>query len=413
MIRRVALAVLSAFALHAQTAPAPTGKPLPDDVLARVSPIIDAVHRLDYKRAEALCRQVIQDFPENPAGLVYLFRVYWSEQLSQARLLSAERLVSMDLFSEKPKFQPLVPPQTLERLNSAASAALAKSASWAKQHPDDPTAQFLLGTTYEFKAAYEFTAKHSLRDASASANRAFKIHHELAQMYQMADAEVTAGAFSIIADSLDWLPKLVGWILFGTRGNLNEGRRALERAAERGTIGAPDARLLLAIVYTRQKRFDDAIATLRELLKDYPENYLVHLDIASADLLANRPARAIETYREILTKNYQGLERGVALTRLGVASRIAGDLSGSERWLREAVEGSANSAGARPVARVELGKTLDLRSQRERAIEQYRAALQAPDFLSLHEDAERLIKRPYDQNAMRQDTAAGGLITLK
>jgi tetratricopeptide (TPR) repeat protein len=402
-----------ALALQAQTPSTAVGRALPDDVLARVSPIIDAVYRLDYARAEALSQQLIKSSPDYPAGYVYLFRVYWSEQLSEARLLSAERLVSMDLFAEKPKFQPAVAPQVLERLDHAASAALAKAESWVKQHPDDATAQFLLGTAYQFKSGYELTVRYSLREASVSANRAFKIHHELAQTYQMADAEVTAGAYSIIADSMDWFPKLVSWILFGTRGNINEGRRALERASERGTIGAPDARMLLAIVYTRQKRFDEAKALLGELHQAYPENYLLHLDMASVDLLANRPAGAIATYREILARNYPGLEHGVALTRLGVASRVAGDLPESERWLWESIKDSAASGGWRPVAHVELGKTLDLEGQRAKAVEQYRAALQGPDFLGLHEEAERLIKNAYDRNTMLQDDAVGGLVTLK
>ena len=86
ILRRLVPAGLLALAAHAQT------KPLPDDILARVSPIIDAVYRLDYARAQGLCQQLIKDAPENPAGYVYLLRVYWSEQLSQARLLSAERL---------------------------------------------------------------------------------------------------------------------------------------------------------------------------------------------------------------------------------------------------------------------------------------------------------------------------------
>jgi len=409
---RMTLEVLVASSLYAQAAVGPV-KPLPDDLLPRVSSVIDAVYRLDYARAEQLCRQLIDDAPENPTGYVYLLRVYWSEQLSQARLLSAERVISMDLFSQTPKFRPVVSPQVLERLNSTASIAVAKSAEWAKQNPNDLTARYLLGTAYEFKATYQFTAAHSLADSTASANRAYKIHHELAQKYQMADAGVTEGVYSIVADSLDWFPKLVGWFLFGIRGNLNEGRLALERAAERGSIEVPDARLALAIIYTRQKRFDDAKARLQELLRDYPENYLVHLDIASVDLLADRPAQAIRTYRDILSRNYSQLNRGIALTRLGVASRVVGDMQESERWLREAVQDSSASGGSRSVARVELGKTLDLEGQRESAVEQYRAALRAPDFLALHEDAERLIKKPYDLNALRQDNAAGGLVTLR
>jgi tetratricopeptide (TPR) repeat protein len=411
LISRIGLAAFITSTLWAQIASVESRMPLPEDILARVRPVIDAVYRLDYPNAERLCRQLIQDASENPAGYVYLLRVYWSEQLSEARLLSAERLISMDLFAQKPRFRPPVSPQTIANLNAAANAALTKAANWVKAHPGDPTAQYLLGAIYEFMAGYQFTASHTLADASASANRAFKIHRDLALKYDMVDADVTTGAYSIIADGLDWFPKIVGWLLFGTRGNLAEGRRVLERAAQGGTIEAPDARLLLSVLYTRQKRFDDAKAVLDSLLKAYPENYLVHLDIAGVDLIANRPRLAIQTYRDILARNYSALERGVVLIRLGVASRMAGDLASSERWLREALE-SAASERSRALAHLELGKTLDLFGERGKALAEYQAALQVPDFLGLRQEARRWTGTPYDRVAMRQDPAGGGLISL-
>jgi len=65
-----------------------------------VRPIIDAIWGLDYPPAEVLCQRMIQDFPDHPAGYVYRERVYFSEELSKARLLSAERALGMDLFSD-------------------------------------------------------------------------------------------------------------------------------------------------------------------------------------------------------------------------------------------------------------------------------------------------------------------------
>jgi hypothetical protein len=91
---------------------------------------------------------------------------------------------------------------------------------------------------------------------------------------------------------------------------------------------------------------------------------------------------------------------------------MSGDLTESERWLREAAGKSDISTTALGIARLELGKTLDLRLQRYAAIEQYRRVLQTQDVLGLHQEADRWIRKPYNAAAMRQDNIGGGLITL-
>jgi Tfp pilus assembly protein PilF len=186
----------------------------------------------------------------------------------------------------------------------------------------------------------------------------------------------------------------------------------MELGSENGFLENDDARTLLAIVYTRQRKYDQAMLKLSELHARYPENYLVHLDMAALEMLTGRPDHALNTYRQILTNDYPKLERAAVLSRLGVASRMAGDFAESERRLREATTMSAISTVSLAIARLELGKTLDLQGQRGAAVEQYRRVLQAQDLLGLHQDAERWIRKPFDLAAMRQDNAAGGVITL-
>ena len=387
-------------------------KPFSDDMLARVRPVVDAVYRLDYTRAEQLAQQLIQDFPEHPAGYVYRSRVYWSQELSKARLQSAQRVLGMDLFSDTPKFKAPVTPEINERFRRTAEEAIEKSRTWIRQHPDDVGAQFLLGSAYAFKSGYEFSIEHARLRASADAGKTFEISREFVRRYpDVVDAWVFTGAFSVLADSLDLKTKWLAWLL-GYRGNLDAGRRDMELAAEKGFVENDDARTLLAIVYTRQGNFDQAMVKLTELHTKYPENYLVHLDIAALEMLSNRPAQALNTYRQILAKDYAKLERAAVLSRLGVASRMTGDFAESERWLREAAENSNISTFALGIARLELGKTLDLQMQRGAALEQYRRVLQAQDLLGLHQDAERWIRKPFDRAAMRQDNAVGGVITL-
>jgi len=412
MIARIVAGGFFALILSAQAPGGPARKPLTDDMLLRVRPVVDAIYRLDYTTAEKLAQQLIQDFPDHPAGYVYRLRVYWSEELSKARLVSAERELGMDLFSESPKFKTAVPPELAARYQRSADQATDKARLWARQHPDDVGGQFLLGFAYGIKSGYEFSIEHSRLRASQDAAKTFDVLRELVRRYpDLVDARVVTGAFSVIADSLDLKTSWLAWLL-GYRGNLEVGRQDMELAAEKGLLENDDARTLLAIVYTRQGNFARAMTKLSELHARYPENYLVHLDIAALEMLSNRPTDALNTYRLILAKNYPNLERAAVLSRTGVASRIAGDLVESERSLREAASVPNISARSLGIARLELGKTLDLRGQRAAAIEQYRRVLQTQDLLGLHQDADKWIRKPYDRAAMRQDNTGGGVITV-
>jgi tetratricopeptide (TPR) repeat protein len=412
MRRRLIIAIaLLTTALGQNRAPG-VRKPLSDEILLRVKTIIEAMYRLDYIQAERLAAQLIHDMPQHPAGYVYRARVFWSEELSKARLLSAERVLGMDLFSDTPKFRTPVTPEIAARYRRASDDSLEKSRNWAAQHPGDPEAQYLLGSAYAFKAGYEFSIAHARLRASQDAAKTFDVLHDLIRRYpDMVDARVITGAFSVIADSLDRKTKWLAWLL-GYRGNLEEGRRDMELVTEKGFLQNDDARTLLAIVYTREGNYEQAKAKLSELHARYPENYLIPLDIAALEMLSNRPAEAFSTYRQMLSKEYPKLGRATVLSRMGVASRMVGDFKESERRLREASETSSISPISLAIARLELGKTLDLQGQRSAAVEQYRRVLQNQDHLGLHLDAERWIRRPYDRVAMRQDNAVGGVMTL-
>jgi tetratricopeptide (TPR) repeat protein len=412
MIWRSVLACTLALAASAQSLTTASRKPLSDDLLIRVRPVIDAIYRLDYTNAERLSQQLIQDFPRHPAGYVYRLRVYWSEELSKARLLSAERVLGMDLFSDTPRFKTPVTPEVGERFRRAADEAIEKTRAWAMLHPNDPDAQFLLGSVYAFKSGYEFSIEHTRLRASEDAGKTFDVLRELVRRYpDLIDAKVITGAFGIIADSLDLKTRWLAWLL-GYRGNLEAGRRDMELCSEKGFLENDDARTLLAIVYTRQRKYEQAMVKLAELHARFPENYLVHLDMAALEMLSNRPDQALNTYHQILTTDYPKLERAAVLSWLGVASRIAGDFAESERRLREATATSTISGVSLAIARLELGKTLDLQGQRGAAVEQYRRVLQTQDVLGLHQDAERWIRKPFDRAAMRKDNAAGGVITV-
>ena len=74
-------------------------------------------------------------------------------------------------------------------------------------------------------------------------------------------------------------------------GSKKRGLKELERVAVEGQWARDVARVLLVDLYKREKRWDDAIATARELSAKYSRNYLFRLQLADALALKIAAAR--------------------------------------------------------------------------------------------------------------------------
>src|SRR6266851_1762224 len=68
----------------------------------------------------------------------------------------------------------------------------------------------------------------------------------------------------------------------GFRGSKKRGLATLERVAKEGHWVHDEAKTLLIVLYTREKRYADAAALARELGARYPRNYLYRLEAADA-----------------------------------------------------------------------------------------------------------------------------------
>ena len=71
----------------------------------------------------------------------------------------------------------------------------------------------------------------------------------------------------------------------GFRGSKKRGLATLERVTKEGRWVRDEARTLLIVLYTREKRYAEAAAIARELVTKYPRNYLYRLEAADALVL--------------------------------------------------------------------------------------------------------------------------------
>src|SRR5262249_3718356 len=135
-----------------------------------------------------------------------------------------------------------------------------------------------LGLKASFEEAVERRHLAALRDGSDAVDR----HREVLKLDPtFVDAKLTIGLYEYVVGSLPGPIKLIAGIT-GFRGSKKRGLAMLEEVSKQGHWSQDDAKTVLILLYTRERRFKDALALARELSSKYPRNYLLKLETADA-----------------------------------------------------------------------------------------------------------------------------------
>ena len=375
--------------------------PLPPERWEKVRSTVNAVYRLDYETAAAGCREMISRWPDDPAGYVYLARVYWQQLLFTERALTVQRFSRPDYFSEVPRYKVRLDPAAEQRFRAASDEAIGKARLFAQNKPTDPGALYLLGAAYQNEASFQISVNNAWYAGVRAGDQSYRAHRQLlAQDAKYSDARLVTGVYNYTVGSLPWKVRWLA-LLLGYHGSKEQGVADLETAAAKGEIAADDARTMLVLVHAIERRYDRALAKLEELRQKYPENYLTHLDMAALEILRGRPAAAVGLYQQALAKieagtgSYVRLESAIVHNQLGVAYRAMKDYPEAEQWLRRSINSASTSPGTKVLALLELGKTLDLAGRRQQAVVQYRQVVEAQDYAGSRAEASQYLSRSY------------------
>ncbi len=203
---------------------------------------------------------------------------------------SAFRGDNQFLIQEKPKPDPEVKKRFLGALAEArrlAEAVLAKN-------PKDKSALFVLSQNYALEANYLFMVDKSYIGALRAGNKARKYSDELREIDpQYVDAYLVAGVQEYVVGSLPWAVRAL--VAFGgIHGSKEKGRAWVERVADDGDKLQTEAKVLLALLYRRERRPLDAAKVLEGLIKQFPRNYVLRLELASMYLDAKQREKGLD-----------------------------------------------------------------------------------------------------------------------
>jgi epoxyqueuosine reductase len=270
------------------------------------------------------------------------------------------------------------------------------------KNPRDVEALRALGVAHGLRANYLFLVEKSWMDALREATAARHSNEQvLAIDPNLVDARLVLGLNQYVVGSLPFYMKFVGF-LKGFRGDKEGGIRQLETVAAHGVQDTFDAKVLLAVIYRRERRPEKAIPLLEELAARFPRNYLflfeqvqMYSDLGDKQS-ALRVLAGIEERRRDRAPGYAELPvekiefaRGNLLFWYRDLDTALADLT---QVTKKADSLDLNTA---VLAWLRVGQIQDLEGRHSVAIEAYREAVKTAPHSGAAEEAQGYIKKPY------------------
>jgi len=251
----------------------------------------EALYNLDYDGARRRFQKMIELAPDHPAGPQCFAASIWIQQLNESWELKSTLYSDKAYIDAKTK----VDQRKVDEFRKWTRRTKQLAEARLRRNPNDVEALYFLGAAEGLEAAFSAAVERKFMSALRTGASAVDHHRKVLELSpQFYDAELTIGLQDYVIGALPLpLRMLAGTI--GVRGSKKRGLKELEQVAEQGHWGRDVARVLLVDLYKREKRWDDAIATVRELSQRFPRNYLFKLQLADALALKIVAARKSKT----------------------------------------------------------------------------------------------------------------------
>ena len=153
------------------------------------------------------------------------------------------------------------------------------------------------------------------------------------------DSYLVVGVNNYVVGSLPWYFKVFA-SMTGRHGDRAEGLRQVKRVTEQGNYAREDSKLMLAVLYQREKMYAQALSLYQEMAHSFPRNYLLQYEVSNLLSVTNDWHSAAETYDSILAKHgagasgYENIPIAKVLYKSGQANeRLQQDASALNRYL--------------------------------------------------------------------------------
>lgn len=236
------------------------------------------LYNTDFRGAHAHLDRYISAEPADPLGYAMRASAYSFSEMDRLGILESEFFSDDKRIIERKKLRPDL--AVRERFFRAIEDARARAAMNLAANPNDQNALFAMAVTQGVVMDYtalvdkrQLSSLSSARSANEYAQRLLKLNP------QFIDAYLTTGLNEYLVGSL---PFYIRWFVHfdGVDGSKTRGIENLQLVARSGHYLRPFAKILLAIVYMREKQLRETEKLLVALTAEYPENLLLRKELA-------------------------------------------------------------------------------------------------------------------------------------
>ena len=360
----------------------------------------DHFYNLEYDEAIQEFRKAIEQDPANADNHNHLAQAVLYRDMYLAGAIESELVSGNNPFLSRAKIK--IPAEDAKMFDGAIARSMEISQARLKSSPKDTRTLYSLGVAYGLRGNYNFLVRRAWMDALKDATQARKLHNRVTELDPgFIDARLVQGVHDYVVGSLPWNWRLLGFLV-GFHGDREGGVKTLKLVAREGGLNRVDAEILLAVVYRRERRAAEAIPLLNDLIRRYPRNYILRLEMVQmyADLGKKQEALDVLDAMEKLKQNdapgygklpaekiyysrgnllfwYNDLDPAIENLKRVTARVSAVDLNtGMNAWLR-------------------LGQIYDLKKQRNLAEAAYKQAINGAPDSDAAKESRKYLSRPY------------------
>ena len=361
----------------------------------------DQLYSLDFAASEATFKSLTRDHPENPDYWNALASSYW------LKILYNQQKLNMESFSGKDRFGTMdsreeVSEAEEKQLRATIDKAIGLADVMLKKDPKNTKALYAKGSSYATLASFEATIRRSWLSAARKAKMARNLHSEVLKLDpNFNDARIAVGIYNYAVGSLSWGARmLVSVVGLGGEGKA-AGIKDLETAAAKGVRGTTDAKMLLIIVYGREREYEKALKLADELHTKYPRNFMLDMTKASIFRKMKRWDSASQVYKQMAEKvaarkdGYERMRIEKVYYELADTEFQAQKFDEASRTFGLVTAGATATPNEKANAHLWMGRMSDSRNDRPDALKHYNAVLALEVSPEIKSDAQRLIRKPF------------------
>ena len=256
----------------------------------------DHFYNLEYDEAIANFEKAIAQDAKSPDLHNHLAQCIVFKEMYRNGALESELVSGNNSLLRRPKLNPSA--ATRQRFLAEIDQALNLSDLRLKKNPNDTGALYAQGISYGIRSDYFWVVEKSWRDSLRDATSARRAHNRITELEpNNVDARLVQGLHDYILGSLPWTYRMLGFLV-GIRGDKEKGIATVKDVAQNGRLNKVDAEIFLCALYRRESQTKLAVPLVQDLIRRFPRNYLLRLELSVMYGMSGDKDRGLEAVRE-------------------------------------------------------------------------------------------------------------------